>query len=235
MEEPERENIKLPFLQGCKTLCLTKTCTNCNHESLKVTHTILFTLQDTLERTVPFFSTLLIQHVFYEHSAFGFCLYCRLEYSVGMSVLIWCEQPQVPLWQQRAPCGLSMDVFLYNLKQGFSTWLPMGRWSICGSPKSLWASFSLLPSTWAVMYPHEVKVSVEGVSDSLTWGPSASRIKWGVLFLLAAGRSRKWPNCFPVLHFVAFHQSTESLMAFPLLFLICGTPSKSSLQSLKTL
>lgn len=55
MEEPERENIKLPFLQGCKTLGLTKTCTNCNQESLKVTHTILFTRQDTLERTVPFF------------------------------------------------------------------------------------------------------------------------------------------------------------------------------------
>lgn len=148
MEEPERENIKLPFLQGCKTLCLTKTCTNCNHESLKVTHTILFTLQDTLERTVAFFFHLTqIQHVFYEHSALGFCLYYRLEYSVGMSVLLSCEQPQVPVWQQRAPCGLSIDTSLYNLKQGFSTCLPMGRWSICGSPKSLWASFSLTPST----------------------------------------------------------------------------------------
>lgn len=154
MEEPERENIKLPFLQGCNTLCLTKTCTNCNYESLKVTHTIHFTLQDTLERTVAFFFHLTqIQHVFYEHSALGFCLYCRLEYSVGMSVLIWCEQPQVSLWQQRAPRGLSIDVSLYNLKQGFSTRLPMGRWSICGSPKSLWALFSLLPSTWAVTYP----------------------------------------------------------------------------------
>lgn len=65
MEEPERENIKLPFLQGCKTLCLTKTCTNCSHESLKVTHTILFTLQDTLERTVPFFSTLLKYNMYF--------------------------------------------------------------------------------------------------------------------------------------------------------------------------
>lgn len=84
--------------------------------------------------------------------------------------------------------------------------------------------------------PPEVKVSVEGVSDSLTWGTSASRMKWGVFFLLADRRSRKWPNCFPVLHFVAFHQSTESLMAFSPLFLpICGTPSKSSSQSLKTL
>lgn len=55
MEEPERENIKLPFLQGCKMLCLTKTCTNCNHKNLKVTHTILFTLQDSFERTVAFF------------------------------------------------------------------------------------------------------------------------------------------------------------------------------------
>lgn len=63
MEEPERENIKLPFLQECKTLCLTKTCTNCN-ESLKVTHTILFTLQNSLERTVAFFSTLL-KHTMY--------------------------------------------------------------------------------------------------------------------------------------------------------------------------
>lgn len=112
----------------------------------------------------------------------------------------------------------------------------MGRWSICGSPKSLWASFSLTPSTWAVTFPPEMKVPVEGVSDSLTWGPSASRMKWGVLFLLAARNSRKWPNCFPVLHFVTFHQSTESLMAFPPLSLpICGTPSKSSSQSLKTL
>lgn len=41
MEEPERENIKLPFLQGCKTLCLTKTCTNRNHQSLK-SHTLFF-------------------------------------------------------------------------------------------------------------------------------------------------------------------------------------------------
>lgn len=90
MEEPERENIKLPFLQGCKTLCLTKTCTNCNHESLKVTHAILFILQDSFERIVAFFFFHLTQgqHVFYEHSALGFCLYCRLEYCVRMSVLI---------------------------------------------------------------------------------------------------------------------------------------------------
>lgn len=89
MEEPERENIKLPFLQGCKTLCLTKTCTNCNHESTKVTHTILFTFQDSFERIVAFFFHLIqIQHVFYEHSALGFYLYCRLEYAVGMPVLI---------------------------------------------------------------------------------------------------------------------------------------------------
>lgn len=149
MEEPERENIKLPFLQGCKMLCLTNTCTNCNHKSLKVTHTILFTLQDSFERIVAFFSHLTqIQHVFYEHSALGFCLYCRLECAVRMSVLIGCEQPQVPLWQQRVPCGLNIDGSnSYTLKQGFSTCLPMGRWLICGSPKPLWVSFSLLPST----------------------------------------------------------------------------------------
>lgn len=49
MEEPERENIKLPFLQGCKTLCLTKTCTNCNHESLK-SRTLFFLHLRTLLR-----------------------------------------------------------------------------------------------------------------------------------------------------------------------------------------
>lgn len=160
--------------------------------SLKVTHSILLTLPDSFERIVAFFFHLThTQHVFYEHSALGFCLYCRLEYAVGMSVLIWCEQPRVPLWQQRAPCGLNTDISLYTLKQGFSTCLPTGRCSICGSPKPLWASFSLLPSTWAKTYPPEVKVSVERGSDSLTWGQSASRLKRGVLFLPAA---RKHPT-----------------------------------------
>lgn len=41
MEEPEKENIKLPFLQGCKLSRLTKTCTNCNHERVK-SHALLF-------------------------------------------------------------------------------------------------------------------------------------------------------------------------------------------------
>lgn len=143
-----------------------------------------------------------------------------------MSVLLWCEQTQVPVWQQRAPCGLSIDTSLYNLKQGFSTCLPMGRWSICGSPKSLWASFSLTPSTWAVTYPPEMKVSVEGVSDSLTWRPSASRMKWGVLFLLAARSSRKWPNCFPVLHFV----NSIKVLSLWWHFLLFPCPSVEPLQ-----
>lgn len=84
MEEPERENIKLPFLQGCKTLCLTKTCTNCNRESLKVTHTIFFLHFRTLLREQwHFFSTLLKHNMYFMNTALGFCLYCRLEYACG--------------------------------------------------------------------------------------------------------------------------------------------------------
>lgn len=150
-------------------------------------------------------------------------------------MLIWCEQPQVPLWQQRAPCGLSIDISLYTLKQEFSTCLPVGRWSICGSPKPLRASFSLLPSAWTVTYCPEVKVSVGRVSDSLTWVQSASRVKWGVLFLLSGNEVQKTPKCFPVLHVLAFHQWWNLWWHFLLSSCSSVEAFQEAAQSLKTL
>lgn len=148
-----------------------------------------------------------------------------------MSVLIWCEQPQVPLWQQRAPCGLNTDISLYTVKQGFSTCLPMGRWSICGSPKPLWASFSLLP------LPEQKHTLLRfRYGNGLRFSDMGTKCLKTELRCLVPACCQETLNSFPGLHLVAFHQNTESLMAFlPLFLLISGTPSKSCSQSLKTL
>lgn len=120
-----------------------------------------------------FFQLTQIQGVFYDYSALGFCLHCRLEYAVGTSVLIWSELPkQVPLWQQRPPRGLSRDISLYTLQQGFSTCLPMGGIVHLPLSKCL-VGFIFFPlSTLTITYNPEVTISVKRVSDSLTWGQS---------------------------------------------------------------
>lgn len=192
MEEPERENIKLPFLQGCKTLCLTKTCTNRNHQSLK-SHTLFFL----------HFRTLLSEywHFFPPYSntsciLWTLCIKILPVLQTGVSCgdvcvnMMWAATTS-PTVAAKSCMWLSIDVCLYTLKQGFSTCLPMGRWSICGSPKPLWASSSLVPSTWTVTYPPEVKVSVERVSDSLPWGQSASRVRCLVPACCQETRSRR--------------------------------------------
>lgn len=196
MEEPERENIKLPFLQGCKTLCLTKTCTNCNHESLK-SRTLFFLHLRTLLREhwhffPPYSNTTCI--------LWTLCIRILPVLQTGVCCGDVCvnmrrEQPQFPLWQPRAPCGLSMDVSLHTLKQGFSTCLPVRRWSICGSPKPLWASFSLLSSAWTITCHPEVKVSVERVSGSLWHGDKVPQ-EWSEVScsqLLSGDKVQKTP------------------------------------------
>lgn len=235
MEEPERENIKLPFLQGCKTLCLTKTCTNCNHESLKVTHTIFFLHFRTLLREQwHFFSTLLKHNMYFMNTALGFCLYCRLEYACGdvcVNTMWAATSPTVAakgsMWPQYRHIFIHSKTGILNLfTSGETVYLWLSK-AFVGFifPPPLYLSKNL-PSWGLGICGKGLRFSDMGTKCLKT------EVRW----CLVPACCQETPNCFPGLHLVAFHQSIQSLMAFsPLFLLISGSPSKSCSHSLKTL
>ena len=94
MEEPEKENIKLPFLQGCRIQLFNQNL--CKHYGF-------YTLGlCPVGISFFFFSNL------FNRSLLGSCLYCTLNHTVGISKLILRELPkQVLLRQKRAPRGLT--------------------------------------------------------------------------------------------------------------------------------
>lgn len=110
MEEPEKENIKLPFLQRCRIQLFNQNLCKWWAWQFEVKHYGFYTLRLCPVGISIFFSNL------FNYSVLGFCLYCTLDHTVGISWVdtMWAAKTSPAEAEKSSKWAYSRWIFIYS-------------------------------------------------------------------------------------------------------------------------